>query len=1579
MKIGLFQSEHMRHNWGTIVLTAAALVLGGCMGASGLWADAPSPNTVLHCGYTEAAPNIDGNPADAVWRLAGTAVDFLELSPTRTLKVAKQTVVYALWSKDTLYLAAMCEEPEPGKLVRNPANKAYSNDCVEFFIAPAGTGTYYQFSLDTLPSNLYDDRNGDAGFKSNAKTANNIGASSWSVEMAVPFSAFGKAPKAGDAWRINIGREDRVSHKLSTWAPTDRFNNISNFGTIKFVGAAAATQRRASHFGIFDEILVNADFDPGKDENALPRGWVTSPTRVRVNEIMLQSQKWELVSKPGVHELAEQSVRLQPAAKYALRARIRGGDGAIAEIVLRESVAGRQAVRTLISAKATRDFRELSATFVANGTDARISLFNAAQNGWVSCDFISLRRSAPRPFVVASLGIPPQDMPATKPLVTDHIPWAKPLRGGPIRAFFSMRRNYNGARDFVELAQRVDLDYDVVVGGKGSETYERVNRRLAYDEYDVFVLPAMDYPRDLKDLIAKRVQAGRGLVVVENVVNYAANILGKHELQAVGDDHYLRRDLPFDDLPEILQGIDAGEVGKGRAVVLRFDRDKSYFYNVWPAERLEPRYKKRENRYWAGWHALLARAIVWAARRDTAYAVSCEVRGRTISVKLTPAAQQATLDVHVRSARELRFDGSMLPAVKASGNAEVTVELTSGFPDGAVLVDAWARDADGAVRYWACKPLQISQRATIEQCCATQEYFGPEEEAKATVTVRAHDACDGILDYYVCDAWQRRLTQHRIPAKLAPGQSRTFTLALNLSRTLSTCNRLFARFIVNGREADSCWTYIYLPHVTRGITDRDWHVTSWGASYCSLPIFKYYCDMLRDIGVNDQMGGYGTVENGMCGGRCEAPPRFLFDSYVTGGEKDRSNARKPCLSDPDTRKKIQDECTEYARSVRKYGLHGIYIAGEAMLCAGTVGMHEVCFSPHCQARYRQWLKQRYGTIEKLNAQWDTEYAGFGECAGMLTADARKRKNVAPFVDFREFMTEVWIDALRLAADTYRTRDPGLRVGYTHCFGAVPLGGTDFYRLARDVGFGWGQEYPECRKPQARYAAFMIWRSFSPDDWPNLSWSGYDHSFSALMYEPWWLALHGSRGMSYHQVNSLAVGRSYAVIFPTLAYTEASYAIRDALKDLVDGLGKVFMEFEAHQPRIGILWSYPSLTVAWCESDLDYWQANEGANDKSYGTWYKSAFYFRLLCEDLQLDYRYVAPEQILKENALKRFDLIFLPMTIAASPKLINAIEKFVKDGGTVIGDFRCLRTNGRGKPYPLRDQPLEKLFGVRRTSDTLIYGPRSITFHRKAEEVALQGKGISGFCAEPLEVAAGARALASHKDGLPAVIVNKIGKGQAIYINMVLPKYHVVARELLRQVLAMAGVRRDIIITGQDRSKPPRAYEVKRFSRDGNEVVCIIRDFRLCGSEPPVQIDFGRQAHVYDVRGRKYLGRTRTIRATIRPAETKAYALFPYRVTGIKLGVPEKAQAGVDLSFAAELESDARTLGAHVFHIEVLRPDGKDVYPYCVNVPALGGRFSGSVPLALNDASGAWKLTVRDVLTGTSDQAQFTVVENAE
>jgi len=142
------------------------------------------------------------------------------------------------------------------------------------------------------------------------------------------------------------------------------------------------------------------------------------------------------------------------------------------------------------------------------------------------------------------------------------------------------------------------------------------------------------------------------------------------------------------------------------------------------------------------------------------------------------------------------------------------------------------------------------------------------------------------------------------------------------------------------------------------------------------------------------------------------------------------------------------------------------------------------------------------------------------------------------------------------------------------------------------------------------------------------------------------------------------------------------------------------------------------------------------------------------------------------------------------------------------------------------------------------------------------------------------------------------------------------------------------------------------------------------------VRFALGAEAHVYDVRAGKYLGKTAAVETTLAPGDTALYACLPYQVKELAVSAPAQAKPGDTLSLKADVHSDGGRAGDHVLHIELLTPQGRPAWHYTWNVLARGGTLNVDVPLALNEAPGQWSVRVRDVLTGVAAETTFTVLE---
>ena len=80
-------------------------------------------------------------------------------------------------------------------------------------------------------------------------------------------------------------------------------------------------------------------------------------------------------------------------------------------------------------------------------------------------------------------------------------------------------------------------------------------------------------------------------------------------------------------------------------------------------------------------------------------------------------------------------------------------------------------------------------------------------------------------------------------------------------------------------------------------------------------------------------------------------------------------------------------------------------------------------------------------------------------------------------------------------------------------------------------------------------------------------------------------------------------------------------------------------------------------------------------------------------------------------------------------------------------------------------------------------------------------------------------------------------------------------------------------------------------------------------------------------------------------------------------------ARLGQELPLEFRLHLDGGAPVKHVVHLDVYGPDGTRHYSYSRNFAFQTGRWTGGVPLALNDPPGKWTLRARDVTSGLTAQ----------
>lgn len=125
-------------------------------------------------------------------------------------------------------------------------------------------------------------------------------------------------------------------------------------------------------------------------------------------------------------------------------------------------------------------------------------------------------------------------------------------------------------------------------------------------------------------------------------------------------------------------------------------------------------------------------------------------------------------------------------------------------------------------------------------------------------------------------------------------------------------------------------------------------------------------------------------------------------------------------------------------------------------CHGTTR----CFCDHCHKAFQVWLKDKYGTLEALNAAWGTVFwSAIYTAWEQIPLPWKTPAQASPSLqlDFRRFSSDSWVKFQRLQIDIVRQFAPQTQI--THNFmGDVDQ--QDYFALAQDLDFVAWDNYPQ---------------------------------------------------------------------------------------------------------------------------------------------------------------------------------------------------------------------------------------------------------------------------------------------------------------------------------------------------------------------------------------------------------------------------------------------------------------------------------------------------------------------------------------
>jgi hypothetical protein len=183
-----------------------------------------APNT-YECRRAPAPLRIDGLLDEAGWAFAPWTDPFVDIEGDAKPRPRFRTRTRMLWDDRFFYVAAEMEEPHVWATLTKHDSVIFHDNDFEVFLDPNGdTLEYYELEINAL--NTTWDLFLPKPYRFGGKADNSFEITGllpavhvegtlndprdtdrgWTVEMALPWKAFGALPRRGDTWRVNFSR-----------------------------------------------------------------------------------------------------------------------------------------------------------------------------------------------------------------------------------------------------------------------------------------------------------------------------------------------------------------------------------------------------------------------------------------------------------------------------------------------------------------------------------------------------------------------------------------------------------------------------------------------------------------------------------------------------------------------------------------------------------------------------------------------------------------------------------------------------------------------------------------------------------------------------------------------------------------------------------------------------------------------------------------------------------------------------------------------------------------------------------------------------------------------------------------------------------------------------------------------------------------------------------------------------------------------------------------------------------------------------------------------------------------------------
>src|SRR5437016_5621832 len=499
---------------------------------------------------------------------------------------------------------------------------------------------------------------------------------------------------------------------------------------------------------------------------------------------------------------------------------------------------------------------------------------------------------------------------------------------------------------------------------------------------------------------------------------------------------------------------------------------------------------------------------------------------------------------------------------------------------------------------------------------------------------------------------------------------------------------------------------------------------------------------------------------------------------------------------------------------------------------------EFCFCPYSQARFREWLKAKYQTLDALNAAW---YRSFAMWDQVRPPRFPTILSYTDYLDWRAFIDDKLAGDLKTRVEAIRSADsthaitshaavPGLFTSPTDGYGE-----PDDWKMSASADFFGTSLYPKHSESTRPWSYGMLaagldftrsaGHSFGKGFWIGELQAGQGATGMRIadpvnghdeQYWMWQVVAHGAREIAVYAWYPMSSGfesNGYGLINLDGTLTERARAAGQTAAAIARH-GSEILHSTPAQGQVAILYNRLSSMVGGSQPSLS--KLGNAERDSLLGL-YRAFFE-----QNIPVDF--VDPDDVV-QNRLGQYNILVLPYPVMLAQDVADGVKRYTQGGGTAVAEARLAWNDARGFASDvIPGAGLAQVFGARET----IIRPAEKPELRTEASPALPGlpahTNIPGEAfEEQLEPLSGGEVLARFADGSAAIVERAEGRGKAILIGSFLGfaynEHHDPAiKQLFLSLAQAAGVTPEMEVSGAGTSE----LEVRRLVGDHQQTMLV-------------------------------------------------------------------------------------------------------------------------------------------------------------